>query len=266
MTLDLDELTSGWDCPPGEIRARVVVGRDGHELLQLRIDLGVMQMQPQGRPDGQRCHGLASARDFVAHELHVGTRSLSEADWDELEREITQVNYRRMAYATLAEDALHADDPDAARRFLRGALVDVEFCLAELALLARREPLGGEYATLRATLVFDHARLRTQLHIVNERYEDAIEEAERGAAHLARVLAEFGYDEEQQADDPGVSYLRELSRRLRSEYGIGRTLRERLAEAIAHEDFEQAALLRDELEQREPLGPGGEEAPDPSWN
>ena len=49
MTLDLDELTAGWDCPAGELRARVVHGQDGDELLQLRIDLGLMQMQVSGR-------------------------------------------------------------------------------------------------------------------------------------------------------------------------------------------------------------------------
>ena len=72
MTLDLEDLIGGWDCPIGELRARATVGRDGQELLQLRVDLGVMQMFLEGRPDGERCHGLPTARAYILHETRLG--------------------------------------------------------------------------------------------------------------------------------------------------------------------------------------------------
>ncbi len=250
MTLDLDELISGWECPPGELRARVVVGRDGSELLQLRIDLGVMQMLPAGRPDGQRCHGLPTAREYVEHELRVTEGALSNEDWQELERELVQTNYRRVAYSTLAEDALHANDTDQASRFIQGALVDIQACLGSLELMVDRETITDEHAALRPTLVFDQARLRSQLAIVESHYEEAIEHAEAGALVLDELLEEIGFDEELREQDPGVMYLMELGRRLRQEYGITRTLREELEAAIDNEDFERAADLRDELARR----------------
>lgn len=261
MTLDLDELTAGWDCPCGELRARLVVGRDGAELLQLRVDLGVMQMFLEGRPDGTRYHGLPGVREYIAHELRVGPDRVTAEDWQELERELTQTNYRRVALATLAEEALQADASEEAARLLRGALRDAESALAGLELLAGHGA-DSEQLALRPTLVFDRARLRAQLRVIEGDFEAAIEEAERGADDLELLLAELGSDEEQRSQDPGVSYLRELGQQLRQQYGLSQTLREQLEAAIEQEDFEAAARLRDELRRRrDPGGPGAPDAP-----
>ena len=55
--LDLNNLLDGWSHEPGQVKARKIVGNDGREKLQLRIDLGVIQMEMQGRPDGERPFG-----------------------------------------------------------------------------------------------------------------------------------------------------------------------------------------------------------------
>ena len=257
MTLDLDELIGNWECPAGELRARTVNGRDGRELLQLRIDLGVMQMFTDGRPDGARYHGLASARTYAEHELRVGGEQLTTADWQEVERELLQTNYRRMAFAAASEDALRANRTEDAHRFIAHALADIEECLADLRLLKQHEPEREDSASLEATLVFDQARLETQLRIIAGRFEDAIEAAETGATALDTLLSELGYDEEQRDADPGLRYLWNLGNQLRQEYGIARTLHEQLAEAIENEDFEAAAQIRDELARRDqPPSPG----------
>mgnify|MGYP000128082605 CR=1 FL=1 len=250
MTLDLDELTSGWDCPPGELRARLIVGRDGQEQLQLRVDLGVIQMYPDGRPDGERYRGFPTAREFIEHEFRMPNCRVEPADWQELDREIQQFNYRRMAYATIAEEALQIGDEERALRCLHGALRDIESCLAGLALVARHEANSEAYAGLRPTLVFDRARLTAQLRIIEGLFEEALEEAQAGAAALEALLVELGYDEEQRETDPALHYLRRLGQQLRREYGIAQTLHEQLEEAIENEDFETAARIRDELNAR----------------
>jgi hypothetical protein len=251
MTLDLDELILGWDCPAGELRARLVVGRDGQELLQLRLDLGVMQMFPAGRPDGQRYRGLPDALAFVRHELRVGGTGLSAADWRELVRELQQINYRRLAFAALLEDALRANDTSAAARFIAGALADIDACAARLDVIAAEGADPGGAGTLRPTLIFERARLRAQRHLVDGRHEHAVEEAEHGAAELSALLRDLGYEEDMREDDPGVRYLRDLGGQLRLEYGIAQTLHERLEDALAREDFETAAEIRDALRRGE---------------
>ena len=251
MSLDLTDLIEGWDCPPGEVRARTVEGRDGTPFVQLRVDLGVMQMFPEGRPDGERCHGLPSAREFIAHELRVGNDTILGDDLRELERELTQTNYRRLAFSTLAEDACRDNDPSAARDYISQAIRDIDACRESLDLLQQCVRESDDPTAMLPTLVFDRARLLSQLRIVEGNYERAIEDAEAGADDLDDLLSELGYDEEQREQDPGVNYLLELGRRLRRDYGITQTLREQLEQAIEDDDFERAAQLHGELAQRD---------------
>lgn len=252
MTLDLNDLLADWNCPAGEICARVVVGRDGAELLQLRVDLGVMQMFPDGPPDGRRFRGLPSVLEYCQHELRLAGSQLTPADWRELEREVHQLNYRRLALTSLAEAALGRGDEQAARLHLCRALRDTQTCLTSLRLAAARGGAGFSPTAmaLRTTLVFHLGRLSVQLRIVEKAYEEAVEEAVRGVRRLDALLAELGLDGEQRAQDPGITFLRRLEQRLRREYEIPATRRERLEQAIAQEDFETAARLRDELRRR----------------
>ena len=56
MRRDLDDVIQGWpyDPEPGEHLAREVRARDGRKVLQVRIELGVLQLEVTGRPDGLR--------------------------------------------------------------------------------------------------------------------------------------------------------------------------------------------------------------------
>ena len=230
----------------------MVVGRDGAELLQLRVDLGLMQMFPDGRPDGSRYHGLSSVLEYARHELRLG-REISAEDWREFERELYQMNYRRLALASLAEDALGRNDVEAARTHLTRARRDIDVCLEHIGFAQDHggDVLGPGSMALRPTLAFHRGRLSAQLRIAEQRYEDAVEEAAAAAEELSALLEELGLDEEQRSEDPGVVFLRDLEQRLRREYDIPATLRERLAAAIEAEDFETAASLRDELNERQ---------------
>ena len=57
---DLTHLLRSWPHQPGRINARQVLAADGRPLLQVRVDLGVLQMEVQGRPDGVKPFGFAS--------------------------------------------------------------------------------------------------------------------------------------------------------------------------------------------------------------
>ena len=264
MTLDLRDVTADWQYRAGEICARTVVGRDGAELVQMRVDLGLMQMFPDGRPDGKRYRGLPTALDYLRHESRVGGAEIQIEDWRELERELSQLNYRRLALASLAEECLARGDTAAARAHIRRALRDIAMCLERIRLM--EDQRGGGWAAgghaLKPTLVFQQGRLRVQLHVVEQRYEEAIEEAERAERALETVLAEFGLDEEQREEDPGALFLRDLGQRLRHEYDIPLTLRERLAAAVENDDFETAARLRDELRRQQAGESLADSAPD----
>ncbi|TVQ63239.1 MAG: hypothetical protein EA378_02845 [Phycisphaerales bacterium] len=64
MNRDLTELLREWPFEPGRINVRVIRGSDGEPLIQVRLDLGLLQMRTEGRPDGQRPHGFDSLLDY----------------------------------------------------------------------------------------------------------------------------------------------------------------------------------------------------------
>ena len=138
---DIDQILKRWKFEPGEVSARLIRGGDGRELLQMRIDMGVLQLEVDNRPDGARPGGAETYFD------HLLALSVREGE---------------------------------------GFVLDEEQC-AEA---------------------------------------DDLEE------------------------DELVARLDELRESVREHYHLGRTLNEQLAEAVAAEEFEKAARLRDEIAKR----------------
>ncbi len=66
---DLTDFLHSWPHEPGPINARRIVGGDGRAKLQIRIDLGVLQMEMEGRPDGQRFDGFDSLLSYQQDRL-----------------------------------------------------------------------------------------------------------------------------------------------------------------------------------------------------
>src|SRR5438034_11338052 len=64
MSLDLNTILKDWPHENGHVKVRKITGLDGREKLQLRVDLGVLQMEVTGRPDGQRPHNCESLLEY----------------------------------------------------------------------------------------------------------------------------------------------------------------------------------------------------------
>ncbi|MCC6359381.1 MAG: hypothetical protein IT450_11615, partial [Phycisphaerales bacterium] len=48
MILDLRNILEGWEYEPGKISVRKIIGQDGREKIQTRVDLGVLQFEVSG--------------------------------------------------------------------------------------------------------------------------------------------------------------------------------------------------------------------------
>lgn len=78
---DLREVLAAWPYEPGRINARRIVGSDGRTCLQVRLDLGLMQMELEGRPDGRRPEGFASLLEYQRDRLRrYADQSRPDAD------------------------------------------------------------------------------------------------------------------------------------------------------------------------------------------
>ena len=85
---------------------RIIPGDDGRGKIQLRVDLGILQMEMNGRPDGERPEGFESWLDYYeymqqAHdETHPDSAAfqLSEEDCLRLWREAVQYYHRYLSF------------------------------------------------------------------------------------------------------------------------------------------------------------------------
>ena len=57
MNFDISDLLNHWEYQAGQIVVRRFKGKDGKEKIQLRVDLGLLQMDAFGRPDGKKPFG-----------------------------------------------------------------------------------------------------------------------------------------------------------------------------------------------------------------
>ncbi|GMU80340.1 MAG: UvrB/UvrC motif-containing protein [Phycisphaerales bacterium] len=257
MTLDLAPLLKDWKPATSEVCARLFSDRQGVEQIQMRVDMGVLQMFPDGRPDGLGFRGCDSVLDFLTAALDAEELT-TETEWDELEREYHQFNYRRLAYQSLAEEALADDNTEEGTELLMRAVRDLDHCLESLALMDEwLEDGAGSHAASIPAMKFHRARLESRRLAIEGLADEAIETAAQGARELREALENAGFDEPQCDADAGVRYLEQVAARLRDQFGLRRTLRERLEDAIEREDFGLAARLRDELDRRSRRTPPG---------
>src|SRR6478735_1972624 len=64
MSKDMNDLLRDWPYQAGQLQVRKIAGNDGKAKLQLRLDMGTLQMELTGRPDGLRPNDAESLLSF----------------------------------------------------------------------------------------------------------------------------------------------------------------------------------------------------------
>src|SRR5438128_12216004 len=75
MYHDIDAALQGWEFKPGVVQARLVEAGDSRHVIQLRVDLGILQLETTGRPDGTKPHGCATYFDYLRRQAQVFSNS-----------------------------------------------------------------------------------------------------------------------------------------------------------------------------------------------
>ncbi len=234
---DIDFLLKNWAYEPGEVNARLVKAADGREVLQMRVEMGVLQLEVAKRPDGERPGGAETYFDFLlGAAIHEGDAFvLSEEQCQEADREFIQYYHRRVCWLSLREFHRAVRDADhslAFMDFVKKCSPDEDWTLS--------------HEQYRPFILFHRTQAAALSLLEDSKPEAAIEEINQGLNRMRAFFEEYEVDE-QFDEDEMVQRLRELKESLREHYRVGRTLNERLADAIAAEEYEVAARLRDEI-------------------
>ena len=87
MAKDISQTLEGWDYEPDQVSVRIVKGDDGRDKVQLRLDLGLLQMEFEGRPDGRRIEGFGSWLEYYQDKQRQHDASNPDATPYQLESE-----------------------------------------------------------------------------------------------------------------------------------------------------------------------------------
>jgi hypothetical protein len=240
MGRDIDGVLQGWDYKPDVVQARLVQADDGRQVIQMRVELGVLQLEIAGRPDGARPHNFPNYFAYLRHQATVAEEAgepfvLGPEQCQEADREFVQFYHRRVCWLAL-------------RNYAR-AVTDADHTLAFMDFVKSHSP-GEEYTLAheqyRGLVLFHRTQASAARAAEKDDPEGAVDAIRDGLERLRHHFAAF--DLEDRMDEDGmVRQLRRLEKTLRESHGIEATLQEKLDAAIAAEDYETAARLRDQI-------------------
>ena len=250
MNDDISKVLENWDYRLGRVDARRVKGEGGVEKLQLRIDLGLLQMNAQFRPDGKRPFGHPTLLDHFLirlerhREKHGGEDddfSINPDECAKLQQEAIQYHHRSICNFEL-------EDYEAVERDTEHILELLDF-VQDYAL---GEEIGQSFQQFRPqTIMMQIRAVGTEL-IAENNYDEAIKEITDAIEELNQFYTEMGR-EEMIDSSMEVHSLREWLKDVEAEavekkpMTNGEKLQHKLNKAIEQEDYEAAAKLRDQL-------------------
>ena len=227
---DIANILNTWPYEQGKLNARIVEAADGRPLIQIRIELGIIQMETTGRPDGVLQDGFASLLSLI--EDCGMTGSLDPEMCRRLREEGVQRSHRSAALFALGkwEAVIHDCDKNLE--------------LFDLCRDHAQEQMDSEaLEQFRAAVIAMRARAGAEWAVEEGHPAKAVEAVNRGLVQLQESLGE-GWESSNE-----VQLLRGMKEVLVPQLPPSEKadLKERLLAAITAENYELAAILRDEL-------------------
>jgi hypothetical protein len=253
MDRDLSKLLKEWAFQPGQINARMIIGEDGEPRVQVRLDLGIIQMFADGRPDGERPFGHPSLLEYYEAQVEqeeepelAGSEtpksdklSLSPDDCRSLREEAAQFYQRYLALLVL-------EDYDRVVRDTTRNLRVLDLCQKH----AQTEEDRSVLEQFRPYITMMRSRAMASQALKDNEPKAAIHALDEGLEALRLYFNDAG---KPQAFDQSteVEMLKGMRDALIPKLPVSQKseLKQRLAKAIEQENYELAAILRDELKQ-----------------
>jgi len=242
---DISHILRSWDYDSRqEMMVRRVRGNDGNIKIQMRLDLGILQMNEDGRPDGKMPHGKESLLDYFESIVSkmkkkfnsIKDFSLDKDDCYSLQQEGIQYYYRYLCFFQIG-DYIKAERDT--RRNLR--LFDfVKKYAADIKCIE-------DFEQYRPYVIMMNTRAKVLGALKTKDMPKAVNEINQGIDKIENVYENDGSLENVSRTE--VKYLKNWSEEIIKNYTP--TKKQRLAEelniAVENEEYEKAAMLRDKI-------------------
>jgi hypothetical protein len=251
MDFDISRHLEEWEYQPGQVVVRKFKAKDGKEKIQLRVDLGLLQMNAEGRPDGKRPFGHVSLFEYYQARLykhlaaHNGSDegfALKPEDCSKLQLEALQYHHRYICLLQLEDYA--------------GVIRDAERNLALFEFVAKHthsEDLAWSLQQFQPQLLMVLTRARGTQALAANDYTLGLQIIEEGLEKIRAFFREFSRPEA--ADQSGeVQSLENWLEEVRAKRPLSERerLERALADAVTDENYEKAAEVRDALKNLKP--------------
>ncbi len=246
VNVDISQLLQAWEFQPGQIMVRKFKGLDGSDKIQLRLDLGLLQMNAEGRPDGKRPHGHASLLDYYQTQkrrqkaLHSGAAegfTLQPEDGAQLQLEAMQYHHRSLCLFQLED--------------FPGVVRDAEQNLRLFDFVAEHagtEEMVWPIQQFRPQVMMMRTRAKSALALMSNHFEAATALIEAGIEEIRSFYRDqTRLDLAERSDE--IQVLETCLKEIRAQRPLSRReqLEKALGEAVQREDYEKAAFFRDAL-------------------
>ncbi|MBI1189753.1 MAG: hypothetical protein GC200_03615 [Tepidisphaera sp.] len=256
MNPDISAILSAWPFEPGQLTCRMFTGLDGEARIQVRLDLGLLQMHADGRPDGERPFGFGSYLEYFEDQLE------SVADQKPLGAEIDDDSEPLKTALTPEDCRVLRDEAEMFYRRYVALLVLEEFDrvvrdttrnLRVLDLCQKFAQSDDDRVALeqyRPYILMVRTRALASQALKDNEPKAAVHALDDGLEQMKRHFAEHGGPQAFENSNE-AAVLRNMREALVPKLPISQRseLKARLAKAIADENYELAAILRDELKQ-----------------
>lgn len=222
---------------------RAIDGGDRKRKIQIRVDLGLMQLEWTDRPDGSRPHNSRSLLNYYQSKLREAVRgggkrrfSLSREDCWALSREAMQYYWRRISFFELREYERAGEDAE-------HNLGILDMC-KQYAEHDDDRRISDQYRVFVTT----HRIQARALYLLEEKnHQEALEEIRRGIGEIEELLEAQGEPDPEECEELG--FLRNWEKEVEGNRPLSprEKLDADLRAAVEEEKFEIAALLRDKL-------------------
>lgn len=250
MDFDISHLLEQWDYQPGQVVVRRFKTKDGKEKIQLRVDLGLLQMNAEGRPDGKRPFGHASLFEYHQSRLykHVAAHNGSDEEFVLKAEDCAKLQMEAIQYHHRYICLLQLEDYPAVIRDAERNLAVFDF----VAKHAETEELAWALRQFQPQLLMILARARGAQALRTDDYTLAVKHVEESLEQIRNFFNEHSRGDA--ADQsPEIQSLENWLDEIRAKRPL--SARERLEralhEAVQSEDYERAAKVRDELKNLE---------------
>lgn len=238
---DISHILDNWKFNEHDINVRLINGSDGRMKIQMRVDLGILQMELDGRPDGRKPRNFESYLDFFEskaemHKSKVLPFILSPMNCFKLQQEAIQYYHRYLALMKLR------DFPRVSRDTRRNLRV---FDFVEK--YGDNDEIIWQFQQHRPYVIMMNTRASASMELDQSNYEKAIEIIKGGIQKIESHNEKW--NERVGSDSPELEFLNywidEISEL--KPLSAEEQLNKELEKAILDENYERAAILRDKL-------------------